>query len=238
MQLLRSSREDLPPFAFPTHEALREARALGPAVAADAVAALLAAYEPGGDHALAARAAGLVPELRLELAIPSLVGCVARLPEDDPLRLVSAAVLDLLGPERFSPLLEAFARSTDPAARWRIGMSLCVAPQGTSGVRVALESLLETDPAGAASLLAEHGDRAALPALRATLDRLDFPSPDLDELTALERLTTVGHAIRALRGNLRRSQREKVDRADARYDALVESGLLPVDPPPGSCSRH
>jgi hypothetical protein len=237
-QLLRSPSEDRARFAFPTQEAVQEARALGPEVAAAAVVDLLAAYEPGGDHALAARAAGLVHELSLERAIPALVACVERLPEDDPVGRVSAASLNLLGPERIAPLLEAFARTADPVVRWRLGISLCFAPQGTAGVRDALEEMLETEPVDAAALLAQHGDRDALPALRATLDRLDFPSPDPDELTALESIINVGHAILELRGKLRPCQREKVERANARYDALVESGLLPVDPPPGAYSRN
>jgi hypothetical protein len=237
-QLLHSARNDRPPFAFPTEEAIREARTLGREVAAEAVATLLAAYEPGGDHALAERAAGLVHELRLEHVIPALVACVERLPDDDPVALVSAASLDLLGPERIPPLLEAFVRTTDPVVRWRIGMSLCLAPRGTTGIRDALEEMLETEPADAAVLLAQHGDRDAVPALRATLDRLDLPAPDLNELAAIERIINVGHAVLELRGKLRPSQREKVDAADARYDALVASGLLPVDPPPGESPRH
>ena len=98
--------------------------------------------------------------------------------------------------------------------------------------------MLETEPVDAAALLAQHGDRDALPALRATLDRLDFPHSDPHELTAIESIINVGQAILELRGKLRPSQREKVERANARYDALVESGLLPVDPPPGAYSRN
>jgi hypothetical protein len=206
-------------------------------VPAGAVSDLLASYEPGGDHALASRAAGLVHELSLERAIPALVACIERLPEDDPVGRVSAASLNLLGPERITPLLEAFARAADPVVRWRLGISLCFAPKGTNGVRDALEELLETEPADAAALLAQHGDHEALPALRTTLDRLDFPPFDLDELPAIESIINVGRAIIELRGKLGPCQREKVERANARYDALVESGLLPVDSPPGACSR-
>jgi hypothetical protein len=226
MLLLRSSREDRPPFAFPTKEAVREARELGPEFAAEAVAAVLASYEPGGDVALASRAAGLVHELQLEDAIPSLLACIERLPDGDRVTLVCVVTLDLLGPVRFPQLLEAFTRATDPVVRWRLGMSLCLARKGTLGVREALERMLETEPADAAALLAHHGDRNALPTLRGALDRLELPSPGTDELPALERIINVGHAILELRGTLTRSRREKVDRANARYDALVEGGVM------------
>jgi hypothetical protein len=238
-ELLRSPKEDRARFAFPTKEAVQEARALGPEAAAEAVADLLTSYEPGGDHAPAARAVGLVHTLSLERAIPALVACIERLPEEDPVGQVSAASLNLLGPERIAPLLEAFARTADPVVRWRLGISLCFAPKGTGGVRDALEELLEAEPADAGVLLAQHGDREALPALQATLDRLDFPSSaDLDELPAIESVLEVGRAILELGGKLGSGQREKVERANARYGALIESGLLPVDPPPGACSRN
>ena len=91
---LHSAKADRPPFAFASDEALREARNLDPEVAAEAVTSVLDAYRPGGDVALASRAADLIPALHLTAAIPALLSCIVRLPEDDRVAMVCTATLD------------------------------------------------------------------------------------------------------------------------------------------------
>lgn len=230
IHLLHRGDDDRPPFAFASKQAIREARALGAESATEAVVAILDGYRAGDDPALASRAACVAHELRLEGAIAALAACVEHLPSSDPMATVSAASLDLLGPLHVPQLLEAFARVTPPEVRWRLGMSLCVLRAGTPGVRAALESMLASEPGDAAVLLAHHGDRGAVPALRAALDRLAFPAPGPDEVSALQHIINVGHAVLELRGKLARPQREKLDRANVRYDELVADGTLPPEP--------
>ena len=220
LQHLHSAAADRPPFAFASDEAVREARALGPEIAAEAATSVLDAYRPGGDAALASRAADLVAALHLTDAIPALLSCIVRLPEDDRVAMVCTATLDLTGPERLEPLLAAFTRAEDPGVRWRLGLSLAYVRKGASGVREALESMLAAQPLEAAPLLAWHRDRAAVPALLATLDRLELPSPGPDEGLALAVLINLGEALRELRGKLSTEQRRKLRRAWARHEVL------------------
>jgi hypothetical protein len=217
---LHSAEADRPPFAFASDEALRAARALGPEVAAEAVTSVLDAYHPGGDAALASRAADLVPAVHLTDAIPALLSCIVRLPEDDRVSMVCTVTLELTGPERIEPTLAAFARAEEAVVRWRLGLALCHVRKGASGVREALESMLVTQPIDAAPLLAWHRDRAAVPALLAALDRIDLPSPGPDERLALAALINLGEAIRELRGKLSLEQRRKLRRAWARHEVL------------------
>jgi hypothetical protein len=233
LQHLHSAEADRPPFSFASDEALREARALGPEVAAEAVTSVLDAYHPGGDAALASRAADLVSALHLTEAIPALLSCIVRLPEDDRVAVVCTVNLELTGPERIGPTLAAFARAEGPGVRWRLGLSLCHVRKGASGVREALESMLATQPIDAAPLLAWHRDRAAVPALLAALDRIDLPSPGPDERLALAALINLGEAIRELRGKLSLEQRRKLRRAWARHEVLEGTSSTP---PPEAAS--
>lgn len=226
VHLLHCGEDDRPPFAFASKHAIREARALGPATTTEAVVAILDAYRANGDDALASRAAYLVHELGLTGAIPALVACLERLPDSDRMSTVSAATLDFVGPACVPALLEALARITDPDVRWRVGMSLSLARPGTAGVRAALESMLASEPGDAAVLLAQHGDRGAVPALRTALDRLPALAPGPDEIAVLQRIINVGHAILELGGTLDRPRRDKLDRANARYDELAAAGTL------------
>lgn len=228
---LHAPDADRPPFAFASDEALREARALDPEVAAEVVTSVLEAYLPGGDAALASRAADLVPAVHLTEAIPALLGCIARLPEDDRVAIVCSVTLASTGPEHIPPLLEAFARASDPRARARLGLCLSAVRKGASGVREALESMLATQPTEAAPLLAWHRDRAAVPALLAALDGRDLPAPGPGEGPALAALVNLGEAIRELRGKLSVEQRRKLRRAWARQEAL--EGASPPGPRPG-----
>lgn len=230
LQQLHSPGADRPPFAFASDEALRTARALGADVAAEAVTSVLDRYRPGDDAALPSRAADLVGALHLTLAIPALVSCVVRLPEDDRVAIVCNVTLELTGPERIEPVLAAFTRTDDRAVRWKLGLCLCHARRGVAGVREALESMLATQPLEAAPLLAWHRDPAAVPALVATLDRLDLPAPGPDERLALAALLNVGEAIRELRGKLAAVQRRKLRRAWARHEALDGEETSPSGP--------
>lgn len=231
VHLLHGGEDDRPPFAFASEEAIREARALGPQLTTEAVVAVLAAYRPGDDHALASRAAYLIHELQLEGAVPALVACLERLPGSDRMATVTAASIAMLGPACAAPLLAGFARVTDPDVRWHLGLSLSMMRAGTAGVRGALESMLASEPRDAAALLVQHGDRGAVPALRTALDALELPAPGPDEVPVLERIINVGHAILELGGELERSGREKLARAKARYDALAAAGEAAGGPP-------
>jgi hypothetical protein len=217
---LHAADNDRPPFAFASNAALREARALDPEVATEVVSSVLEAYRPGGDAALASRAADLVLTVHLTEAIPALLACIARLPVDDRVAMVCSANLAVSGPDHIAPLLAAFARAEDPGARARLGLSLSAVRKGATGVREALESMLATQPIEAATLLAWHRDRAAVPALLAAFDRIDLPSPGPDEGPALAALMNLGHAIRKLRGGLSPEQRRKLRRARARHVVL------------------
>lgn len=228
VQLLHDGKEDTEGFAMASHAAIREARTRGPAVATEAVVSVLDAYRPGGDEAPASRAAHVVHELQLEGAIPALIACLERVRRSDRLGTVLAASLDFLGPAAVPHLLQAFPRITDEDVRLRLGISLARARVGTPGVRAALESMLLSEPCDAAVLLVEHGDRAALSALRAALDAVALPPPGPDELAAVQRVTNLGRAIRHLRAKLDPRQWEKLERAEARYDELVLSGPVSV----------
>lgn len=220
LQHLHEADADRPPFSFASDEALRAARALGPEVVAEAVTSVLDAYHPGGDAALASRAADLVAALHLTEAIPALLSCIVRLPEDDRVALVCTVTLDLTGPDRLEPLLAAFRRAEDSRVRWRLGFSLAHVRKGASGVREALESMLVAQPLEAAPLLAWHRDRAAVPALLATLDRLELPAHGAGERSALATLINLGEAVRELHGKLSTEQRRKLRRAWARLEVL------------------
>lgn len=220
LQHLHSADADRPPFSFASDAALREARALGPEVAAEAVTSVLDAYQPGGDAALASRAACLAGAVPLTEAIPALLSCIVRLPEEDHVARVCAVNLELTGPGRIEPLLAAFWSNEDPRVRRRLGLSLAEVRKGATGVREALEAMLATQPLEAAPLLAWHRDRAAVPALVAALDRIDLPSPGPDERLVLATLINLGEAIGELRGKLSTEQRRKLRRAWARHEAV------------------
>jgi hypothetical protein len=214
LTLLRSGRVDLGRFSFATDDALAQARAIGPEDAAEAVASVLDAYESGGDHALCERAAHVVQELRLTGAIPALVRCAERLPQRDRVAFVACVALELLGPAAIEPLLEALGRARTPDARFAIGSALVLMPGRDGRVGVAFAAMLSDDPATAAMLLHVHGERRALPALRATLAGLDLPAHGPDAVAA-EQIVTVGEAILALGGRLTAAQRAKLQRARA-----------------------
>jgi hypothetical protein len=110
-------------------------------------------------------------------------------------------------------------------------MSVALLPGGSPGVRDALERMLEDDPEAAATLLAQHGDRDALPALRAALDRLELPSPEAAAAARLEPILELGRAIRVLGGQLAPSLRAKVELASARHGEVAGVDPTPLGAP-------
>lgn len=225
LTLLRTRRADVHPFSFATDETLAAARALPAEVAADAVSSVLADYVPGGNYALAERAAHVAHELGLAGAIPALVACVARLPHGDPVASVACAALEFLGRPAVEPLLDALGRVAGSGARFAVGAALALMPRDDGRVGAALASMLGHDPEIAAELLGLRGDRSALPALRAALDRLELPSQGGPEVEGLGAIVALGDAIAVLRGRPTAAQREKVQRAQARFDELVAGAL-------------
>lgn len=221
LTLLHLRGEDVGGFSFATPETLAVARALGPDVAAEVVSRLLAAYSPGGDHVLVGRAAHVAHELRLAGAIPALVACLERLPHGDRIAKLACSTLELIGRPAIQPLIDALARAPTADVRFAVGLALTLMPADDGRVRAAFESVLAVDPETAAQLLGAHGDRSALPALEATLDRLALPPPGAGELGRLEALVSVGEAIAALRGKLTPARRAKLDRATSRMEELI-----------------
>jgi len=221
---IRSRAAGRHPFEVASAEALDQARALGPALAAEAVAWVLERFQPGGDHRQAERAADVAAQLRLEPAAPALVGCLERLSEYDPVAHAAVRALEALGARAAEPLLAAFARCERLEDRVRLGDPLSRVPVGDGRVCAALERLLPDAPEQAAGLLASHGDRRALPALAAALDRLELPPAGPEELARLEELVAVGQAIMALDGTLTPARRERFERAYARSDELIAEG--------------
>lgn len=224
--LARNLRSGPSPFEVATDEALDHARALGPALAAEAIAWVLDGFQPGGDHRQAERAADVVARLRLEPAAPALVRCLERLSEYDPVAHAAVRALEALGAAAAEPLLAAFARCEGLEDRVRLGDPLSRLPVGDGRVCTALERLLPDAPEQAAGLLASHGDRRALPALAAAFDRLELPPAGPGELARLEALVAVGQAILALDGELTAARQERFDRAYERSDELLADGQL------------
>ena len=172
--LLRVRRESATEFEAATEETLEEARALGPDLAGEVVAAVLEAYAPGGDSRTAERAADVAHTLRLTRAIPSLVRCIERLSEFDGVVHASVRALEQMRVEATGPLLEAFGRCTTADSRTFHGSTLVRAAIRDGRVRVALTGMLADNPIHAAHYLGEHGDQEAVPDLIAALDRLEL----------------------------------------------------------------
>jgi hypothetical protein len=206
-------------FASATHAALQEALDLGPDLAGQGVAEVLDAYGPGGDGATAERAADVACQLGLRGAVPALVRAVERLSDHDAVAHAAIRALGVMRTEATGPLLEAFHRASPPG---RVLLSVVLVRAGVRDGRVrgVLEGMLEADPRHAAALLSEHGDRGAVPALSAALDRLELLPEGPGELERCEAIEALGGAIRTLRGTLTPAQRDKVKRACARSDDL------------------
>lgn len=219
--LLADRRREPAMFAPASAEAIAEAQAIGPDLATFAVATMLEGYVEGGDPATHERAVDLASCLRLDGAVPALVGCLERLSEFDS---VAHAALRALEPMRqiATPLLlAAFRRCTTPEDRTRLASALAQIGARGAGAREAYVSLLADDPRNAAGMLAELHDRAALPPLLATLDRLALDAGGTDELDRLETIVAVGQAVRTLRGSFTLAQRHKLEEAWSRSEALL-----------------
>jgi hypothetical protein len=221
---VRSLDADLHRFEIASDGALACAKALGPELATAAVTWVLERYEPGRDHRVPERAADVAASLLLAPAVPTLVGCLERLSEYDPVAHAAFRALEIIGAPAIEPLLAAFARCSSLEDRILIGDTLAQMPSGDARVRAALETILPEAPENGAGLLGAYGDRRALPALAATLDRLEPLAAGPGELTRLEQVVAVGQAILALRGRMTKVQREKFERAYARSDDLIAAG--------------
>lgn len=224
-------------FAPASREALVEAHALGPELAAQAVTAMLDGYVEGRDPATGERAVDLALQLRLTGAIPALVSCLERLSEYDPVANAALRALGGMKADATGPLLAAFGRCTTPEGRAWIGRALLGAPQDER-VRAAFVSMLADDPVSGAGYLSEHGDRAALPHLSATLDRLELAGVGADELRRCEEIVAVAQAIRTLRGAFTASQRAKFEHAWARSEDLLLGGPAVHEPEDGGSPVH
>ncbi len=227
--LLREARPGAGIVEKATDRAIAHARALGPDEAGDAVAAILEGYAPGHDSGVASRAADLAYALRLERAVPSLVGCVERLSQVDPVAHAALRALERLREHATEPLLAAFGRCVTREARVRIGTALVRAGTRDGRVRAALVTMLADDPIDAAGLLGAHGDRDAVRGLLAALDRLVLATPGPGELVRCEEIVAVGQAILALGGTLLPEQRARFERAYRRSDELWALGGPELD---------
>lgn len=214
----------LHPFEIATDETVAVARQLAPETATEAVAWVLRRYAPGGDHRVPERAADLAGRLRLAAAAPALVDTLERLSAYDPVAHAVLRALEAVGAPAADPLLAAFGRCDAVGDRLHVAAALAQVPAGDARVGAALEGLLADAPGPGAALLAAHGDRAALAALGATLDRLELPPEGPGELMRLEEIVAVAHAIMALKGTLTAVQRDRFERAYARSDDLVAAG--------------
>jgi hypothetical protein len=225
-------------FEVASDGALACARALGPALASDAVAQVLERYEPGRDHHAPERAADAAARLRLAATTPTLVACLERLSEYDPVAHAALRALESIGAPAVEPLLAAFARCESVEDRVRLGTALAQLPSGDARVCAALESILADAPEPGAGLLAAHGDRRAGRALAETLDRLELPPTGPGELRRLEQIVAVGQAILALAGRMTPAQREKFERAYARSDDLILAGYFEDEEEPTAARSH
>lgn len=214
------------PFETASDGALADARALGPALASEAVAWVLQRHARGSDHRVAERAADAAGRLRLAPAAPALVACLERFDEYDPVAHAALRALEAIGAPATDPLLAAFARCRTAGDRIRLGAALAQTPVGDGRVCAALEGILRDDPERGAGLLSSHGDRRAVPALAAALDGLELPPEGPGELPRLELIVAVAHAIMALKGKMTPAQRGKFERAYARSDDLILGGCF------------
>jgi hypothetical protein len=223
---VRTTDANRPRFEVATDEAFACARELGPALATAAVTWVLERYEPGRDRRPPEDAADVAARLPLVPAVPALVGCLERLSEYDPVAQAAFRALEKIGAPAVEPLLAAFAKGSSVEDRVVLGGALAHLPSGDARICAALETILPEAPESGAGLLAAYGDRRALPALAATLDRLEPKAAGPGELTRLEQIVAVAQAILSLRGRMTRAQREKFERAYARSDELLAAGFF------------
>jgi hypothetical protein len=222
LSLLRVPRRSCDLYERATDETLAEARTLGPELAAETISSVLDAYVAYGDPKIAERAADVARELRLTSAVAALVRCVDRLPADDVVNHVSLRALERMKVEATGPLLEMFRRCTTAEERRLNAPALVAATVRDGRTRVVLCSMLEESPTEAACCLREHGDRDAVPALAAALDRLELPPLDApDELERCEALVALVQALRPLGARLSRAQQAKFKAAWERSGVLL-----------------
>lgn len=219
---------------------IAELRSLGDVAAGRVVAAQL---DEGLRHPRARRAAVeaalLARELRLAPAVPSLVECVRRLPDADPLALAAADAVATMGDASVDELLAAYERCSTAEERERLVEVLARTRIADDRILAALQRLLDDTPEHAAFHLIEYGDPRALPALFRALDRAAPHAADPDSSLAGGHVLTLGMAIEALGGTLGPSQDAKVAEAARLRDEVWRSDPLlarllpdPVSPAP------
>jgi hypothetical protein len=124
-------------------------------------------------------------------------------------------------------LLAAFDRCARPADRARIGAALATLGSHDPRIRGALMRTVEDDPVNGAALLSALGDRAAVPELKAALDRL-LADPIADcVVCAAQQLVAVVGTIRVLGGSPSEPQLEEVEAVLARSAEV----WIPADAP-------
>jgi hypothetical protein len=208
-----------------SREAVAEARGLGSGAAAAILSGILNGHVAWSMDRSAERAADLAGRLRLVGAIPALIRCLDRLSDFDPVANAALGALTQLRGEATGPLLESYRRCPTVEDRCLRATVLARACVRDGRVRVALTELLAENPRAAAGALGEHGDRDAVPALGAALDRLEPLAPDAPgELERLEEIVAVAQAIRLLRGKRSKAQEAKFRNAYARSDEIWARG--------------
>lgn len=234
--LLGVRRDAVARYELATDEALEEARALGPELAGDVVAAVLDGY--GGDdrdaRRVAERAADVARVLRLTGAVPALARCIERLSNHDAAAHAALRALERMRPEATAPLLEVFRRCPDAESREVVACALVEAGVRDGRVRKALCGMLEENPLAAAECLQGHGDRDAIPALVATVDRLPLlPHGAPGERDRCDAIVALVQAIHGLGGRVSKEQATKFDAAWERGGVL----LLEDAPEPAGGAR-
>jgi hypothetical protein len=215
-------------------EALAEARALGPELAGDAVAAVIEAELARPAGAIGPlRAAHLVHELRLVRAVPALVRCLEVLGDLDPLHRAALVALGRLGADAVEPLLASFDGCDGPEGRARIAEALSRTSARDDRIRAAFARVLEDDPASGARRLADYGDWRAVEDLSRAFDRfLAAPAADC-VICEGEELAAIASAMRVLGGALSEGQDEALDeileRAEGQWIPFPDA---PAPPPP------
>lgn len=229
--LLGVRRDAIARYELATEEALEEARALGPDLAGEVVAAVLDAYAVGDrlQQRLAERAADVARVLRLTVAVPALARCIERLSSYDSAAHAALGALERMRPEATASLLEVFRRCPDAESREIVACALVEAGVRDGRVRKALCAMLEENPLAAAECLRGHGDRDAIPALVATVERLPLlPHGAPGERDRCDAIVALVQAIHGLGGRISKEQATRFDAAWERGGVLLlEDGPEP-----------
>lgn len=189
----------------------------------------LAQADSRGDGYLPVHAAWLLAKLRAQEAIAPMVRRLARVAPLELLFIELVHQLKSFGPPVLEPALAEWAKAGTPDAREGIENVLAAIGVRDERILSALLARLDVQPVLGAMLLAEYGDRAALPRLSAALDACAVdPSGGLlanGELIELEA------AITGLGGTLSESQAQKVGTVLGDWEARPSDQLADDDAP-------